>query len=469
MSAQEPGRRVRRFDLVVIGGGLGGQCAAISAARRGLEVAVVRKGLGVTAMASGALDFPACLPPLFGGPGHGDAFAVDEADVDEAFGEFRAWMASAGLVIEGRPGEDLRLMDVAGNVRRSSAAPAGIAAGRLDRWPARGSGGRLLLLGLDGYGPFRPDWVARRVVAHGLLDPDQVATSRIIVPGPVGKEANLPAARIARTLEQPETARRFAALVAAEAAEAGAAWVALPPVLGGGPDDALRPAVAAAVAEATSAASAGAPCVFELLSPPPSVPGQRLQRALDGAARSAGVELLSGSVTGWVADADQAAGGRRIAAISVASVGRTTGLEAAEFILATGRLVAGGLDGAGGLLTEPVFGLTVWAPAPPGWPAGALPVGRRPARELVWARFRARHPVFEAGLAVDPDLRPLDGEGRVELANLRAAGSVIGGHNHFADGSGSGVAVVTGIHAGRLAAKAVLGSRDAALERGGRR
>jgi glycerol-3-phosphate dehydrogenase subunit B len=74
---------------------------------------------------------------------------------------------------------------------------------------------------------------------------------------------------------------------------------------------------------------------------------------------------------------------------------------------------------------------------------------------MVWERFDARHPIFEAGLAVDRDLRPLEASGRVSFANLRAAGSVIGGYNRFADGAGSGVAAVTGLAAGHLAAAAV--------------
>jgi anaerobic glycerol-3-phosphate dehydrogenase len=77
---------------------------------------------------------------------------------------------------------------------------------------------------------------------------------------------------------------------------------------------------------------------------------------------------------------------------------------------------------------------------------------------MVWDRFRARHPVFDAGLAVDEELRPVDEEGRPVFNNLRAAGSVIGGYNHLTDGAGSGVAATTGVRAGRLAAER-LGAR----------
>lgn len=455
MNGAQPAKRVRRFEVVVIGGGLAGLCAAIAAAERGLKVAVVRRGLGTTAMTSGALDFPARLTALYG-----DLFDPDQTVVDDAYAEFRQWMAEAGVDLEGRPGETLRLMDVSGNIRESNVAPPGIAEGRLDRWPARGSGRRLLLLGISGYAPFRPEWVGRCAVAEGLLDPDQVVTAQVVVPGSVGGEANLPAARIAQALEQPEAAQRFAAVVVAETVKAGASCVALPPVLGLDPAGRVCQTIAAALTELSLPEEAGAARAFELLSTPPSVPGQRLQRALDTAARSAGVELVSGAVTGWVAATDEVSGGRRITGLRVESGGRVSGLQASEFVLAGGRFVGGGLDGAGGMLREPIFNLTVWVPAPAGWPDGPVPAGRRLAHDLVWERFRARHPVFEAGVAVAGDLRPLDAGRQVALANLRAAGSIIGGYNHLTDGMGSGVAVVTGIEAGRLAAEAAKARHD---------
>jgi len=206
--------------------------------------------------------------------------------------------------------------------------------------------------------------------------------------------------------------------------------------------------------------------VFELISPPPSLPGLRLQRALDRVLARAGVDIITGAVTGAQATGSPAGGPpERVETVAVLSGGRTVRVRAVEFVLAAGRFAAGGLASDDeGLLSEPVFGLDVFAPPPPGWPPEELPVGRRRAREMVWARFRSRHPVFEAGLAVDEEWRPVaalhSGPRDAPYANLRAAGSIIGGYNHFADGAGCGAAAATGFAAGRRAAAAVRASRE---------
>jgi len=440
----------RSADVAVIGGGLAGLCAAIAAAKHGLRVVVVRRGLGTTAMSSGGLDFPADLPRLYGagvgGPG------VSSAATSEAAGTLGDWLRAAGAELRGRPGEEMLLLDTAGDVRRTNLALVQHAAGSVDRWS--GKSGKLLLLGVAGYPSFRPEWVRRRVVAAGLLPAERVAAGRVAVLG-LRDEGDLPAARLARALEVPDTAKAFASAVGRAAREAGASHVALPPVLGLEKASEVFRLVAAAVASHAPVA------VFELLSPPPSVPGQRLQDLLDRVAGAAGVEIASGRVTGAALEAapGPAEGPENLASVTVESHGRNWTLWAREFILATGKYAAGGLDAGGFAVAEPVFGLAVFVPPPPSWPAVELPAGQRLVREMVYDRFAARHPVFEAGLAVDWGLRPLGGDGRTpRFANLRAVGSVLGGYNHFADGAGSGVAVVTGLEAGRLAAEAASAS-----------
>jgi glycerol-3-phosphate dehydrogenase subunit B len=463
----------RSADVAVIGGGLAGLCAAIAAAKRGLRVVVVRRGLGTTAMSSGGLDFPADLPRLYGagvgGPG------ATSAATSAAAGTLGDWFRAAGAELRGRPGEEMLLLDTAGEVRSTNLALVQHATGSVEGWS--GQGGKLLLLGVAGYPSFRPEWVRHRVVAAGLLPAERVAAGRVAVLG-FKDESDLPAARLARALEVPDTAKSFASAVGRAAREAGAAFVALPPVLG------LEKASEVFRLVAETVAAHAPVAVFELLSPPPSVPGQRLQDLLDRVAGAAGVAIASGRVTGagavtgaavvtWApavtGAALEAAPGPSapeiLASVTVESSGRCWTLSAREFILATGKYAAGGLDAGGFAVAEPVFGLAVFVPPPPGWPAAELPAGQRLVREMVYDRFAARHPVFEAGLAVDWRLRPLGGDGRTpRFANLRAAGSVLGGYNHFADGAGSGVAVVTGLEAGRLAAEAAASS---ASETGG--
>ncbi|MCL6580101.1 MAG: FAD-binding protein [Firmicutes bacterium] len=461
-------------EVAVIGGGLAGLVAALAAAEAGAEVVLVRRGLGTTAMGSGALDFPAELPALWisepevrtggaapggAGPTAGPSPRPGSESVAEAAEALVRWLGAEGLRLEGRPGAGLALMDIFGHVRRADLAPASLAAGRVDRWPGPGEGGGggcLLFVEVEPYGAFRAEWCRRAAVAAGLVRDEQTAVAVVPVPG-LEEEGDVPAVRVARALEDPDTGRVFAAAVAGRARRAGATAVALPPVLGLDRSPQVLSTLELALTEAYATHGGRPPVAFELLSPPPSVPAQRLLRALERRARAVGVRVEPGRVAGPAKGPDPAGRARwerglPVGAVVVETHGRTWTLAAQRFVLATGKFVSGGLEAGERGLRETVFGLDVFVPPPPGWPPGRVPAGSRPARDLVWDRFAARHPVFEAGLAVDGRLRPLDAEGRVAAPDVLAAGSVIGGASHFADGSGSGVAAVTGLLAGRLAA-----------------
>jgi len=543
------------FDVAVLGGGLAGFCAARAAAAEGARVVLIRRGLAATAMFSGGFDFPAVLPLLYGtgrfgaaggasavggaggaggagaasaasapggasapsgAGGTGEAGPTDPTGVMRAAATLADWLASVGVELVGRPGEVLRLLDTAGNVRSTNLAPAAIALGRVDQWGDR----RVLFLGVEGYPLYNPEWVARKAVWLGLARPEKVAAAEVTVPGLDG-EASLAAPRVAEILDRPAAAEAFAAAVARAARKAGAELVALPPVLGlrdpAGVFAAVNAALGAAGGSARTAdggstaggAAGGSPGAeadvraFELLATPPSVPGQRLRLALERLALEAGVVVIDGRVTGpggldsrpGLPDSGPGASGSRGAfavgaaaapkvlhSVRVSRRGREFTVRASEFVLATGSFYAGGLAAERQRVREPVFGLTVYGPPRPGWPPGELPVEDRPVREMVWDRFDVGHPVFEVGLAVDEELRPLAGgspawspvdglprrptavstvvstaaERHPAFLNLRAAGSIIGGYPRTTGSAGAGVAVVTGLAAGRLAALAAL-------------
>jgi len=165
--------------------------------------------------------------------------------------------------------------------------------------------------------------------------------------------------------------------------------------------------------------------VFEVPIGPPSIPGRRLESGLHGALSDAGVTVTHGEVTGFEA-ADGA-----IERVSLADGGRRV----ESVVLATGDLAGPGLvaDRAG--VHEPVFGCHVDHPDDRAdWTAPA---------------FLGEHPFARFGVAVDDDLRPVDGSGRPEYDNLRAAGTVLGGVDYAAQHSADGIALVTGYAAGR--------------------
>jgi glycerol-3-phosphate dehydrogenase subunit B len=230
-------------------------------------------------------------------------------------------------------------------------------------------------------------------------------------------EADVGGLAFARALDGPEL-RRAVAQELGPRLEPGEA-VGLPAVLG-------LDRSAEAWTELQDAL--GAP-VFEIPTPPPSVPGMRLYRALTAALRRAGGRL----VVGPEAVAGEARG-RRLAGVVVREASRTRTHEAEAVVLASGGLASGGLElDSHGALRETVFGLPVVEPS---WGAvGGLRLS---------PRYLDPQPLLSAGLAVDGYGRPIDPDGRPVYENLHAAGDILAGALPWREKSGEGLAIAGG-------------------------
>ncbi|HZZ83472.1 MAG TPA: FAD-binding protein [Anaeromyxobacteraceae bacterium] len=431
MSAGAPGSVAA--DLLVLGGGLAGAVAALTARERGARVALVRRAPGASALSSGGL---------------GVAWDA-EALPGEALRSRRGWLESARRLAARQPehpyavlGEALEALPaaVAFTARELGALLApplernrflatangaalgcalcqrGMVAGDLLEVP-----GKLAVADFRGHLGWDSRLVAGGLAAFAALGgPEPVALQLDLFTGP--GQGLLRPHELARALEPPGAAEEAGRRLR-EALPAGAGAALLPPVLG------LDPA--ARVPERLASA-AGLP-VAELLSDVPSVPGLRLQAALDERLRAAGVELVEGAVERAEGPGEPLlAGGREVTA--------------ATWVLATGRFTGGGVVRRGAL-REPVLGLPVHA-------GGEDPAGprlhSRPPAALTQARCFGPQPLLAAGLRVDRDLRPLGEDGRPVHPRLLAAGAVIGGHEPAQDGTGLGVALLTGWLAGRV-------------------
>lgn len=167
----------------------------------------------------------------------------------------------------------------------------------------------------------------------------------------------------------------------------------------------------------------------EVLSGPFSVPGMRLQTALDSALKRAAIELVESEVKregdGFAIAADRS-------------------VRPDAVVLASGRFISGGIEDQG-VLREPIFGLPVYV--------GGELIDRRYLGDWLSGHFAEEQRLFRAGLRIDAELRPLDSEGNPFDAHVYAAGSVIGGYDPAVDKTGLGVAVFTGFLAGEAAAK----------------
>jgi glycerol-3-phosphate dehydrogenase subunit B len=179
--------------------------------------------------------------------------------------------------------------------------------------------------------------------------------------------------------------------------------------------------------------------VFEIALGPPNLPGIRLRERLRSELDDAGVTVETGVTVDGFAHA-----GSRITELRV-TVGDTgdrsddaqRAYGAEQYVLATGGIGAGGLRGGRGRITERVLGCHV----------------PQPSDRADWAAegFLDDQPFARIGLDVDEWLRPQGSDGTPEFGNLRAAGRVLGGADVAAEQSTGGVAVATGHRAGQLA------------------
>ncbi len=205
----------------------------------------------------------------------------------------------------------------------------------------------------------------------------------------------------------------------------GTEAVLLPPVLGRRVED-----LAGRLGELLG----GVRCA-EVLSASPSLPGIRLQQALDGALTREGVRLDHAEV--------QCAELKLDAEATFAfAVGEET-VRPQAVVLATGKYIGGGIARTERFM-ETVFDLPVVA--------GGRKVTDEFIGNLLGEVVVQEHAAFRAGVRVDASLRPLRSDGRPVNPRLFAAGSVICGYDPATDKTGLGVAIFTGYLAGEAAA-----------------
>ncbi len=454
--------------VVVVGGGLAGASAALSAVEAGASVDLVGAGPGSTALGWGTLDVAAAAPgsrrmryrsalrdaPLTGQdrldvlvesyPSHPYATLWRRQDADAAPGRspdardpgqevkqatafLDAALAPHGLRVEGSLDANRLLADEHGAVRVVDFAFSGPAEGDLSE------ASEVAWVRIHGLpGPPASAVVRRFAAEFAALGHPPVRLRAPVLRLPAGLPVDSPA-RLAAALE---TEAGFAAF-----AEAAADLVADLP----GDRLWLFPAVLgfARVAErrAALAERLGGPVGERLGVVPGSTPGYRLQRALDAALESAGVRRHAVRAEGIVVREGRAA--------EVALEAPDAALPADAIVLATGRFLAGGLRDEARGVREPLLGL-------PLFDASGRRVDGRPARQSLKRRYLDAQPLYSAGACVDGRLRALSapaGEAgaRVVLPNLHVAGDLLGGFDPSRERTGLGVALVTGRLAGRLA------------------
>ncbi|WP_135805503.1 glycerol-3-phosphate dehydrogenase subunit GlpB [Halorussus marinus] len=442
-------------DVAVVGGGIAGMTAALAAAREGATVRVISHKDSTLRSASGLVDVLGYPPRSGGSSGDSDASespagdAGPLADPFEAIPDLPEDHPYTAVGLEGVRAA-LSLFDEAvdgyrgGHTDRNALVPThGGTVKPTARYPASVAPGlasdprETLLVGFETVTDFDAPLAADHLRAAGV--PFEVRGVTVRFPGAFRADARV--TRLADALDADERLEagddpsgvstslpaRGALAAVVKPRLGDAERVGFPAVLGRHETPSIRADLEAELGAA----------VFEVPTGPPSLPGMRLEGALRGACRDAGVRFTTGDpVAGYETGADG-----EIAALRVERNGAAIPFHAESVVLATGGLVGKGVDSDRESVREPVFDCHV----------------PHPADRYEWFDDDAfgDHAFARFGVATDGDLRPLDARGDPEHANLRAAGGVLGGYDFAAEKSGAGVSLATGRAAGRAAARQV--------------
>ncbi|MFB6183325.1 MAG: glycerol-3-phosphate dehydrogenase subunit GlpB [Haloarculaceae archaeon] len=413
--------------VLVIGGGLAGVTAAVSAARAGARVRLVSHKKSTLRQASGLIDVLGYRPdgtgPLadpFDAIGDlPDGHPYRRVGVDAVRDGLALFDDLTGEAYLGSHTDRNALVPTTrGTVKPTARYPASVA-------PGLASDDRdALLVGFEGTTDFDARLAAAQLRRAGV--PFDVRGATVSFPGV--ETADAKATRFASALDaDAERRRELAARV--ERHHDGQPRVGFPAVLGRDRGGDVRADLAAAL-DAD---------VFGVPTGPPSIPGLRLEDVLYDALDDEGVRVETGNpVVDFAADDD------RIDRVFVDRTGNEVPYSADAYVLATGGLVGGGVEGDREAVREPVFDCHV----------------PHPADRYEWFEDAAfgDHAFARFGVVPDNRLRPTDADGDPEYRNLFAAGAVVGGADFAAEKSGSGISLATGQVAGRHAARRAAGT-----------
>jgi glycerol-3-phosphate dehydrogenase subunit B len=405
-----------RYDVLVVGAGVAGLCAAVRLAEGGASVCVLAHGVGSTHLAPGTVDVLGYTPERVESPARALPAFVDSrpehpyalmgvdaiAPALDWFAERIARGPHAGYSYVGGLERNLLLPTAVGVARPSALVPETMARGDLE------AEGPLCIVGVPRLRDLHASLCAGNLVRHGI-------EARAIEIDIGEERAEVNALGLARRFDDP-TFRSSLTGRLAKLLRPGER-VGLPAIVG-----MHDPHGAWADLEERLDHQ-----VFEIPTLPPSASGIRVFDALVAALRAAGGRLVLGArVIG--ADRD----GARVTTLHTHAGGRDTVYGADRVVLASGGFASGGLTlDSDWQARESVLGL----------PLRGLPGPGAPRFD---PDYFGEQPMGRVGVAVDADQRA---EG---TDNVLVAGAALPGAEPWREGSGEGIAITSGHRAAGL-------------------
>ncbi len=411
---------MKQNDVIVIGGGLSGIFAAITAARRGRQVLLVTKGVGAIAIGGGTIDM---LGYDAGGvPVRSPWEAMTQLEqthpyaligrqtVEQAAQAFLSLCAEEGYPYMGNLQENQWLSTALGRVKPSCLVPLTMNAAHLK------TAEEVAVVEVEGLKDY-----SGRIIADGLAQCPGYRKKYSAVTLKTGIEdgRDLTALDVARWLDTEQGQASCFEQLSKAVRPHGV--ILLPPVLGTRPDYTLFNKIE----QATQCH------VLETVGLPPAVTGFRLRKMLVQCMTQLKVRMIEQSnvVRATITNG-------RCSGIVTGNLDRERSYQAQSVILASGGLFGGGLQASPGQVTETIFNLPV----------------RVPDQTDQWSNehlfFTAGQPFAKFGVKVDAKLRPVDDAGNVLLENVFIAGKTLAGYDYCFEKSGNGVALATAFRAG---------------------
>ena len=416
---------MRNIDTIVIGSGLAGAVAALTAKTPLKKVLLLTEGYGAYYNGPGVID-------LLGSGGHGvEKLVVNPWQefrkldrehpysrlgpdkVDLALDKFKELVKPAGYSLIVKEMKNMLLTTAIGSIRPTYLAPTALANGDLSQC------GDILLVGIKNFHYFYPGLARQNLTAS--LEKLGLGTKINECTIELGFNANRPVSGydLALWLEQPRNLKVLVDNIKPRLGQEER--VGLPAVLGVEKHLQILAKLERELGKK----------VFEIPTLPPCIPGIRLYKLISGLLRDNGVEVISGFPVTIVNTQNKV-----INNIGIDSLGKVGVFQAERYILATGGLSGGGLVSGPGWVREVIFNL----------PVAYVPEVDKWSRENLLEPKGQPYAYF--GLTVDEKMHPLDKQGNPCFANLYAAGRILANFDPLAEKSGAGVDIATGYSAG---------------------